>query len=126
MSTVTGIVPSADRHAHVLKVIDRPQVFPHATHGSDTHIRISDWQDVVKGSASPDRARVTVAHIESCPTCSQLVAALPPPPYYSLGRPLPPIFSIPPSEVAAQVNDLLTIVQSRLDTGGVIRPYALR
>lgn len=117
----TKTIFSTDLRSPVVKLFHEPLVSPRRTNDPPNHPRISEWRDLVAGVVLPDAARMMAAHLEYCQPCSQAVAALPPPPYYSLGRPLPPTFSLPPHEIETQAKRVISIVQSRVGGGGVVR-----
>jgi hypothetical protein len=85
------------------------------------HPSVLEWQDFLAGRTEADTAMRMTEHLDSCRLCIEVYSALPPPTYYSLGRPLPPLFALSPAEVGAHVRSLLSAIQSRQGQGGVFR-----
>jgi len=60
-------------------------------------------------------------HLHECSRCRLLLAELPAPPSYALGRPFPGVEVIPPSALEGLVRDWLSRFQNALASGAAIR-----
>ncbi|MBZ5677091.1 MAG: hypothetical protein LAP61_22840 [Acidobacteriia bacterium] len=57
-------------------------------------------------------------HLDACPRCLEIFDRLPPPTYYSLGRPLRPAFALSPARIDEQVDALTFQLIERVRSGG--------
>ena len=76
------------------------------------------WRRFLAGEVEADQARRMSRHLDACPMCLEIFDRLPPPTYYSLGRPLRPMFALSPARIDEQVDALVSQLIERVRLGG--------
>jgi len=71
-----------------------------------------------QGEVGRERGRQMSRHLDSCQSCLIIFDCLPPPTYYSLGRPFRPAFALSPDSIEKQANALTSQLAERVRTGG--------
>jgi hypothetical protein len=77
-----------------------------------------EWRRFLSGEMDANQARGMSRHLDACPRCIEIFDRLPPPPYYSLGRPLRPWFALSPTRIDEQVDALVCQLLERVRLGG--------
>lgn len=83
------------------------------------HPTRSDWRRFLAGELDAREGKELSAHLEVCRRCMGVFARMPPPTYYSLGRPLPPTFALSPMEIETQATRLVKQLVERVRPGGL-------